>query len=104
MVDQALGPALNFLTSGSPAEKTAAARLLGSMTEGRQGPAGYLVAEGALPQAAKLLVEGERDCRCVYQYLAGWFWVASAGRPVGSLGLSCMFSRAHHSLITRQAT
>lgn len=39
-------------------EKTAAARLLGNIAEGRRGPATFLVAEGALPAAARLLTTG----------------------------------------------
>jgi len=62
-VDQALLPALGFLTNGSAAEKTAAARLLGSMVEPRRGPAAYLVAEGALPHATALLVGGDLEAR-----------------------------------------
>ncbi|KIZ04687.1 hypothetical protein MNEG_3274 [Monoraphidium neglectum] len=55
LLDQALSPALGFLRTGSPADKAAAAALLGNIAEGRRGAATYLVAEGALPLAAELL-------------------------------------------------
>jgi hypothetical protein len=59
LLDQALSPALGFLRTGSPADKAAAAALLGNIAEGRRGAATYLVAEGALPLAAELLVTGK---------------------------------------------
>jgi hypothetical protein len=58
ILDQALGPALGFLRGGSAEERFAAATLLGSIAEGRRGAASYLVAEGALPAAAEMLVSG----------------------------------------------
>lgn len=65
LLDQALTPALGFLRSGKAADKTAAASLLGSIADGRRGAAPFLVAEGALPDAAALLIEGAwlRDAR-----------------------------------------
>jgi hypothetical protein len=73
VLDVALAPALRFLADGAPAEKTAASRLLGSAAEGRRGAAQYLVAEGALPHAAALLVDGApgRVCRERLQGRAG---------------------------------
>lgn len=59
LLDQALSPALGFLRSGTDDEKTAAATLLGTIAGGRRGAATYLVAEGTLPLAANLLLEGE---------------------------------------------
>lgn len=59
LLDQALSPTLTFLRSGSAAEKLDAVTLLGSVCEKRPGAAGFLVAEGALPAVAQLLVSGE---------------------------------------------
>ena len=58
LLDQALSPALGFLRDGTAGEKAAAAALLGNIADGRPGAAGFLVAEGALPHAAELLVKG----------------------------------------------
>ena len=58
LLDQALAPALGFLRTGAPAERAAAAALLGSIAEGRRGAASFLVAEGALADAAALLAGG----------------------------------------------
>lgn len=59
LLDQALSPTLTFLRSGDEGEKLDAVTLLGSICEKRSGAAAFLVAEGALPAVAQLLIAGE---------------------------------------------
>ncbi|GBF95151.1 hypothetical protein Rsub_07735 [Raphidocelis subcapitata] len=63
LLDMSLAPALGFVRGGTPAEKNAAAGLLASIAEGRRGAAPFLVAEGALPLTAALLVDGDLEAR-----------------------------------------
>lgn len=58
-LDQTFKPLLDMLRSGTPAVKLDAVTLSGSVCEKRKAAAGYLVAEGALPHVASLLVKGE---------------------------------------------
>lgn len=55
---QALSPTLTFLRNGEGEEQVDAVTLLGSICENRPGAAAFLVAEGALPPVAKLVVTG----------------------------------------------
>jgi hypothetical protein len=80
LLDQALSPALGFLRSGSPADKAAAAALLGNIADGRPGAARFLVAEGALPLAAALLQGGDLETRDACAHLT-WVLVKVGGCP-----------------------